>query len=337
MTEQRIKEWVEYYGEENVYISFSGGKDSTVLLDITRRIYPDISAVFVDTGMEYPEIRNFVKTFDNVEFVKPDINFRQVIEKYGYPFITKEVSRKVYECRSTERRGKESYARRQFQGTYVSKNGKRNIYSVRKWEFLTEAPFEISHKCCDVMKKNPSKKYEKLTGKHAILGQMAEESFLRKQLWVRDGCNAFDKKRPTSNPMSFWTEQDVLRYIYEHELPIASVYGSIVENNGIFSTSGCDRTGCVYCGFGCHKQKRPNKFEIISEVSNPNLVDYIMRGGCFNENGSWVPSTDGLGYWFVMKWINIHGGLDMYIPNCDEYEEKYGNDMTRNYLYELAD
>jgi NH3-dependent NAD+ synthetase len=92
MTQERIRSWVNEYGEDGVYVSFSGGKDSTVLLNIVRNMYPNVKAVFVDTGLEYPEIRGFVKTFDNVEWLKPKMNFRQVIEKYGYPFISKEVS-----------------------------------------------------------------------------------------------------------------------------------------------------------------------------------------------------------------------------------------------------
>lgn len=99
-TKQRIKEWVEYYGEDGVYVSFSGGKDSTVLLKIVRELYPNIPAVFCDTGLEYPEIREFVKGFENVEWIKPKMNFRQVIEKYGYPMISKEVA----ECVSGARR-----------------------------------------------------------------------------------------------------------------------------------------------------------------------------------------------------------------------------------------
>ena len=92
MTKTRIREWVHEYGRDGVYVSFSGGKDSTVLLHLVREDYPDIPAVFVDTGLEYPEIRQFVKTFDNVVWLKPKKNFRQVIEDYGYPFISKEVS-----------------------------------------------------------------------------------------------------------------------------------------------------------------------------------------------------------------------------------------------------
>ena len=99
MTENRIRWWIDEYGEDGVYVSFSGGKDSTVLLDIVRKHYSNVLAVFVDTGLEYPEIRDFVKTFDNVKWLKPKKTFRQVIEEYGYPFISKDVSEKVYGAR----------------------------------------------------------------------------------------------------------------------------------------------------------------------------------------------------------------------------------------------
>ena len=92
MTQERIRGWVNEFGEDGVYVSFSGGKDSTVLLHIVRNMYPNVKAVFVDTGLEYPEIREFVKSFENVYWLRPKMNFRQVIEKYGYPFISKEVS-----------------------------------------------------------------------------------------------------------------------------------------------------------------------------------------------------------------------------------------------------
>lgn len=105
MTQRRIKEWVDEYGEDGVYISFSGGKDSTVLLDIARKLYPNIKAMFVDTGLEYPEIRQFVKQFNNVDWIKPKMTFRQVIERYGYPFISKEVSECVYGARKFLRGG----------------------------------------------------------------------------------------------------------------------------------------------------------------------------------------------------------------------------------------
>ena len=118
-TKLRIREWVDRYGEDGVYVSFSGGKDSTVLLHLARQMYPNLKAVFVDTGLEYPEIRAFVKTFDNVEWLKPKMNFRQVIEKYGYPFISKEVS----ECVDGARKYLKSLTDRQTDSTIQCVHG----------------------------------------------------------------------------------------------------------------------------------------------------------------------------------------------------------------------
>ena len=98
ITQTRIIEWYQHY-QGNVCISFSGGKDSTVLLHIARQIYPDIKAVFSNTGLEYPEIREFVNGFDNVDIVTPTMNFGQVISKYGYPLIGKEVAEAIYYAR----------------------------------------------------------------------------------------------------------------------------------------------------------------------------------------------------------------------------------------------
>lgn len=100
LTKQRIREWINYYGTDGVYVSFSGGKDSTVLLNLVREEYPDVPGVFCDTGLELPEIRDFVKTFENITWLKPKMNFRETIVKYGYPFISKEVS----ECVSGARK-----------------------------------------------------------------------------------------------------------------------------------------------------------------------------------------------------------------------------------------
>lgn len=99
MTKQRIREWIREFGEDGVYVSFSGGKDSTVLLDLVRQEYPNVRAMFVDVPTQYPELKAFVKTFDNVDIVKPKISFAQVCEKYGFPLISKEVSETVYGAR----------------------------------------------------------------------------------------------------------------------------------------------------------------------------------------------------------------------------------------------
>ena len=270
VTQTRIIEWYQKNGGK-VYVSFSGGKDSTVLLDLVRRIYPDVPAVFIDTGLEYPELREFVKTIPNVTWLKPEMNFRKVIETYGYPLISKDVAEKIYSAR------KGGYALKRFDddSEYNKKYGCR--YSVSRWTWLKDSNIPISNKCCTEMKKKPAKKYEKETGNKAILGTMACESQARKTAWLKNGCNAFDSKRPISQPMSFWTEQDVLRYIKEFNIHYASVYGEIKQDkNGKYYTTGCNRTGCVFCGFGCHLEKEPNRFQRLKQT-HPKLWNYCMK------------------------------------------------------------
>lgn len=364
MTQTRIRAWVNEFGVDGVYVSFSGGKDSTVLLDIVRKMYPDVSAVFVDTGLEYPEIREFVKTFDNVTWIKPKMNFRQVIEKYGYPFISKEVSECVYGARkyltslmndSTILRQTDSriltdtinylelatllndrminrqggnnqrlaimlgmLTKNQTIKANIPKQD-RSAFSQEKYKFFLEAPFEISNICCRVMKKEPAHRYSKETGRKPITAQMASESRLRTQKWLQNGCNAFEGKNPISNPMSFWTEQDVLKYIKDNDIKLASVYGEVVatyeddfdgqmdicdfgltEDNRYLKTTGCDRTGCMFCGFGCHLDKSPSRFERMKQT-HPKQYDYIMRS---RDKG-------GLGYKEIIDWINEHGNMNI--------------------------
>lgn len=103
LTQVRIDEFYCGYGGGlgygKAYISFSGGKDSTVLLDIARKRYPEIPAVFSNTGLEYPEIRKFAMSHENVEMVQPKMRFDEVISKYGYPLIGKEVAEAIYYAR----------------------------------------------------------------------------------------------------------------------------------------------------------------------------------------------------------------------------------------------
>lgn len=279
MTQRRIRDWYEHF-DGQVYVSFSGGKDSTVLkhlVETTPGVY-DVPSVFVDTGLEYPEVRKFATEQADV-VLRPEMRFDEVIKTYGYPVGSKEVAQMVREAKIGLERGDGSYLYRiqKLRGEYRDKEGNLSKFNKKKWGFLLDAPFAVSEKCCTVMKKNPAKKYEKETGRKAIIGTMATESMLRKQRWLRYGCNAFaDKKRPTSNPMSFWTEQDVLEYLRIHDLPYASVYGDIVETESGLQTTGCDRTGCMFCLFGCDREKAPNRFQRMKET-HPRQYDYCMR------------------------------------------------------------
>lgn len=319
-TELRIKEWVEAFGLDGVYVSFSGGKDSTVLLTICRNLYPDIKAVFVDTGLEYPEIRDFVRTWDNVEWIKPKMNFKKVIETYGYPFISKQVSKRCQEWRNAIEKGKDitkTEAYKEFNGeSYFIREGysepAKSFHNKEKWAFLVESPYKFSNKCCDFIKK---KTLKAMGDSKAITGQMAEESINREKSWLLHGCNAFEASTPISNPLSFWTEQDILHYAKKNSIKIASCYGSIVyeDADGLqydeplfaddmkLTTTGCKRTGCMFCGYGCHLEK-PNegRFEQMKKT-HPKQYEYIMK--------PW--SDGGLDYKNVIDWINEHGNLNI--------------------------
>lgn len=271
ITQARIIEWYSRY-QGQVYVSFSGGKDSTVLLDIARKCFSDIPAVFCDTGLEYPEIRQFVKTIDNVTIIRPKKGFKQVILEHGYPIASKEISRKIHYARKGS-----SWAEKYINGEAVDSNGKPSRYGISKrWQKLVDAPFEVHDYCCYVIKKQPFAQYHKETKRKPIVATMAIESNLRTQSWLKSGCNSFDGKKPMSKPMSFWTEQDVLQYLKKYSIPYASVYGEIVEENSLLTTSKCKRTGCMFCMFGCHLEKEPNRFQKMKET-HPKQYEFMLK------------------------------------------------------------
>lgn len=318
MTQERIRQWYDHW-DGNVYVSFSGGKDSTVLKHIVDGMYDDVPAVFVNTGLEYPEIQQFVREIkagkydcfnSDVEIIRPEMRFDEVIKTYGYPVISKEVSKKIYEGRRATANGNpNNYAVRQFEGRYISKNGKFNASNLEKWKSLYDSKIPISDRCCHVMKKTPAKKYEKESGRKPIIGTMACESFLRKQQWEKNGCNAFQTKRPISQPMSFWTEQDVLHYIKKFNVPYCPVYGEIrvkqtdelesqinaidylgdYEPEDTLETTGCKRTGCMFCAFGITQDGCPNRFQRMKQT-HPKQYAYCM---------------EQLGLRDVLKFLNI--------------------------------
>lgn len=290
-TKQRTIEWYEHY-QGQVYISFSGGKDSTVLLHLARAIYKDIEAVFVDTGLEYDQIRDFVKTFDNVTWLKPQTRFDEVIAEYGYPIISKEQSQYISQYRLAK---SEKTKATRLNG---NKWGRGKISETHK--YLIDAPFLISDMCCNVMKKVPIKIYEKENNKKAIIGTMADESEQRKSNWIKNGCNSFNGKRAISKPLSFWTEQDILQYLLMYKIPYCSVYGDIIQDDmGKLKTTGQQRTGCVFCGFGAHLEKSPNRYEKLKEIDYKKW-DYCMRD----------VEDNGLGFGKVLDYINVKWGKE---------------------------
>lgn len=247
---EKIHEWYETYNGA-VYVSFSGGKDSTILLHLVRQLYPEVPAVFVDTGLEYPEVRAFVKTIDNVVWIKPKKTFQQVIQEYGYPVVSKETAQKIAEVRATHS-----------EKLLAIRLGDTRQAIPKRWRFLIDAPFKISHKCCHWLKKEPLNRYARDSKRMGITGEMASDSSARLQKYFRHGCNAFASSPPLSRPLSIWGESDVFACV-RAGLKISTIY-----------TMGYDRTGCAFCGFGCH-MNNPNKFQVMKQT-HPKLHEYCM-------------------------------------------------------------
>lgn len=329
-------EYIETAYDGQVYVSFSGGKDSTVLKHIVDSMYDDVPSLFVNTGLEYPEIQKFAMSQKNVVTVRPEMRFDEVIKKYGYPVISKEVAQTVGEARKNAETGKYTYRLKKLNNEILDKDGKPSSYNIPQYRYLLDAPYLISHKCCDVMKKKPAKQYEKETGRKAIIGTMASESRLRYQKWLQNGCNAFENKRPTSQPLSFWTEQDILHYIKKYDVPYCSVYGDIqvkpwgedtlegqmnlidyldcYEPEDLLQTTGCDRTGCIFCMFGCHLEKEPNRFQKLKET-HPRQYQYCIGGGEYVWKGTAYTSILAPR---EINWIN-----DDNSPMTDEQIEEF--------------
>lgn len=327
ITKQRIKDWYEYW-DGNVFVSFSGGKDSTVLLTLVRELYPNVPGVFCDTGLEFPDLRNYIQKFDNIDIIRPSMTFKQVCKDYGYPFFGKEIAKTVRGAKAYLSNIEEGKIKPKYQHDYnllmgkIMRDGKlegetletrKSLYNKTSYKFMLDAPFNISEQCCGIMKKKPFNEYIKLTGRHPFIGTMASESTLRAQQWMKHGCNYYEGDKPKSQPMSIWTEQDVLMYIYMNSLVIAPPYGEVKTdsiipedleidklglfdiNRPIFYTTGASRTGCMFCLFGAQLEGPKGRLSFLKE-NYPKQYNFIMK----------PESEGGLGYKDKIDWVNEH-------------------------------
>lgn len=372
MQSMSLKEKVRYFREvlrhfhhvyDDTYVSISGGKDSEVLLYLARLFDPDLPAVYAQTGLDYPSVKEMALSHRNVTVVKPVKSHWEILTEFGYPVISKDVSLYVYGARHGKNEETRQHYRNRFDGLDDNGNYSERRQGYKKYKFLLDAPFEISALCCYYLKELPCRMYEKETGRKPITGIMACESFRRQQAWLKTGCNSFSESSevPMCKPLSVWLEKDILQFLYEnedvlmealkeecmekgmteeefyekHKHPWAEAYGKIepmiakdqldgqislfdelnISYQGCnFKTSGCDRTGCMYCMFGA--QCRGDERFVRLKESEPEIFDFVMNGGTFNENGMWVPGKNisgktGLGFRYVIDWMNEKGNLNI--------------------------
>lgn len=293
MTIKRIRDWYDYW-DGDVFVGFSGGKDSTVLLHIVRSIYKDVPGVFSNTGLEMPEIRHFVDKQENVIRVVPEKTFNRVIKEDGFALGSKQIAKGIRVLKEGPENGRENMYR--LFDTGINQKGElRPKWRIgQKWRKVVDSDIKVSEKCCDFLKKNPFKKYIKETGRRPFTGMMISEGGLRSQTITQ--CNAYDSADPKSSPMLFWTDDDVWEYIERFDVEICEVYyDRIVDNKGntivtsrdkflfedlkhrlieekkyedlVIYTNGNvlvpaeKRTGCMFCMFGVDREKGANRFQ----------------------------------------------------------------------------
>lgn len=262
-TDAVIADWYESH-KGQVYVAVSGGKDSTGLLHRIRSKYPEVPAVFCDTGLEFPEIREFVFNIPNLTVLKPIHSFYYVLKKWGYPVISKRQAMNISRYRNT----KDPVVKQlRLRGGINPNTGKNETIGVisKKWKRLIDAPFKISDYCCVVMKKDPFKRYCNETSRKGFIGTMAADSDPRRIDYLQHGCNYYDAKYPISRPLSFWTETDIWEYIKTHNIPYCTIYDK-----------GYTRTGCIFCAFGVHLERPPNRFQRLRQT-HPKHYEYCMK------------------------------------------------------------
>lgn len=317
-----IEEFYDRY-DGNVYIS-RGGVDSTIVGWLAQQsIYKDKIENVTIASCE-PVENTRLNIIDGVTLLKSETGKMEVITKWGYPLISKMVAMSI----SRYTRTKHDHVKDFRLNGYIGRNGKRIMEGSipKKYQQLIYAPFELSEKCCDVTKKKPLKKYEKQAKKYPITGEMASESRLREQQYLKHGCIMYDKKKVKCTPIGFWTDQDVKECIKRYNIKVSDLYGDIIEKEEkgkkVLTFTGEQRTGCEICALGIMFDQ--DRFERMKNTK-PNMYNYMMKGG------KWIRKD--LYRWVKFRpnsmpiWSNLY-----FVPD----QKGYGYKFVLNYFYEVV-
>ena len=207
---------------------------------------------------------------------------QEVMEKYGFPLISKETSSIIKDVKYNPHSVRSKRALGLLNTSYRGK-------IPAKWKFLIDEPFWVSKMCCDKLKKEPAKHFEKQTGLSPIIGIMADESNQRTTDYIkRGGCNSFAEighGRNTSHPLSIWLEKDIWECIEKYNIPISEIY-----------KKGAARTGCMFCGYGC-QFKDDNRLSLTYNLYPKwyeHFMNYTNNGVTYREALRKVLAVNGL-------------------------------------------
>lgn len=262
LTYQVIIDWYENnYGR--VFVAFSGSYQSSVLLYLVRKLYPDIPAVFVHSELDYPEKYQLASKSKNMIILPTKMKYREVIEKKGYQVVTREISANVSSYRNTG----SATAYRTLCGKL--KNNQDNVMIKNNWTFLINAPFKISKYCCSAMKFVPLRHYAAENKLFMYRGNVASHtSLISNNIDVKDICNRYGKHMVSTRsfPLLFWRKQDIMECIIKKNIPYSKHYGEICKVNGRYKTERRQRKGCMLCLCGLNKYDIKNKFVEIKDM-----------------------------------------------------------------------
>ena len=233
-----IRDTINKYGEENFYLSFSGGKDSTVVHHLLDMTLPDnkIPRVFINTGIEYNDIVSFVKELAKEDgrftIINPTQNIKQMLERVGYPFKSKEHSVMVNEWQLGHRNTKK------MKSYLADTRSKYECPKILRYQFTDDFNLKVSAKCCMELKKKPVKKWQKENNRPInITGMQREEGGERTHIdciMIKNG--KLVKFHPLAKVTGEWEDW----YIRTNNIRLCKLY---YEPYSFF------RTGCKGCPF----------------------------------------------------------------------------------------
>lgn len=338
----RVLEWTETCADAGMNYAVSvGGLDSIVLLIFVRKILGSCDGISV-SSLEDVSIQRVHKEL-GVKIIKPDMNFVEVLNTYGFPVLSKQLAGKIEHLQIP----REEADQRKLYYNHALMTGETGpwggfVYSesMKLDDEILElfgghyaedrpdlcckcAPFKVSDRCCELMKEAPSRRYQQEHKIYPFLGLMQIEGGQRRFSLRKYGCNYVGKDTVRSCPFNYFSRQDLLTLALDLKAPVPEIYGEIVKGkDGKLRTTKAQRTGCNMCGFGIHLESRPHRFDRLRE-RNPKYWDFLMYHAVKDETGEygWGRVLDYLG----IEWENKPGQLSGQLS----FDDFYGKELTQ--------